>query len=779
MKFTGRRERSRFRKQGPKNEKKSDAVRLYEEEETRYKNRLAKEQWDEYLKRNSKAEQPVNLGARETAFHASDQQFVTEASGLLRDSPFDQDYRSDPVDKDPDTTSSFDEAKTSSAQPLSTIKWPLHQAVSGSAMDPWVQENAKRARFLSELSYNAVSSLVTDLTSQAIPQNYTRRRGIASLREEILLLAAQVEIERFFPPGNPGSWSSFNNLVKEKHPRVNKAKKRVIWNQRRVEFKKERKDATERGLSGVNNEKSVEERMRASRDIRIAEMEHRIVTLMQKWDQYLGEKKAEPKGTMSPSPEHDLLTSARTPSEIPLSHSQLSNEREKGLPEGVEPANDHGPIPGIWKMDLSRLYGVEDPPKRKAIPHEKWVIDDTITLDFGAVKASTMRIGLYRLYERLRKLYPAMDPLPPEIVFTWRKTVLRRWMNKVLAKWRAHELREKMGKNVVAKEVVMGMNDLSEVEKIKRLTGEAVEQKRDKVADEEDDLLHPGWGNTFDASPASPSTLKSNTVEANEESDWSRWEPSYSDTKPLPPSFTSSTRDPRKLSSLGTTRIHPTRRHYSNNAKPTHPPMPPAPPKTSTPTANTPAPAPTPSPPRFLSSSLPHLTSSGAAHMVSITSKSPTHRTAIATGTVFFSNDAPLPLIQSNSLKKGDVLSVARIAGIMAAKKCPDLIPLCHPISLSHVGIDVEVVSPTPGNGESNASVESNAFGAVKIIAKVQCTGSTGVEMEALTAVMGAALTVVDMCKAVDKGMRIQDVRVVKKEGGRSGTWVEEGWENA
>ena len=165
--------------------------------------------------------------------------------------------------------------------------------------------------------------------------------------------------------------------------------------------------------------------------------------------------------------------------------------------------------------------------------------------------------------------------------------------------------------------------------------------------------------------------------------------------------------------------------------------------------------------------------------MVSITSKSPTHRTAIATGTVFFSNDAPLPLIQSNSLKKGDVLSVARIAGIMAAKKCPDLIPLCHPISLSHVGIDVEVVSPTPGNGESNASVESNAFGAVKIIAKVQCTGSTGVEMEALTAVMGAALTVVDMCKAVDKGMRIQDVRVVKKEGGRSGTWVEEGWENA
>jgi molybdenum cofactor biosynthesis protein MoaC len=156
--------------------------------------------------------------------------------------------------------------------------------------------------------------------------------------------------------------------------------------------------------------------------------------------------------------------------------------------------------------------------------------------------------------------------------------------------------------------------------------------------------------------------------------------------------------------------------------------------------------------------------------MVSVSAKAHTTRTAIAIGTVSFSNHTPLSLIKSNSLKKGDVLSVSRIAGIMAAKKCPDLIPLCHPIALTHVGVELKTFSSTP--------TDSNdlGFGGVYIEAKVQCTGQTGVEMEALTSVMGTALSVVDMCKAVDKGMVVGGVRVVLKEGGRSGVWREEGW---
>ncbi|OAL04908.1 GTP cyclohydrolase subunit MoaC, partial [Phaeosphaeriaceae sp. SRC1lsM3a] len=164
-------------------------------------------------------------------------------------------------------------------------------------------------------------------------------------------------------------------------------------------------------------------------------------------------------------------------------------------------------------------------------------------------------------------------------------------------------------------------------------------------------------------------------------------------------------------------------------------------------------------------SHLPHLTSSGSAHMVSVSSKAHTVRTAIAVGFVHFSNPTPLSLMTSASLKKGDVLAVSRIAGIMAAKKCPDLIPLCHPIALTHVGVELRVLDAQAGEGMG--------FGGVSVEAKVQCTGPTGVEMEALTAVMGATLSVVDMCKAVDKFQRVQDVRVVLKEGGKSGVWKE------
>lgn len=204
----------------------------------------------------------------------------------------------------------------------------------------------------------------------------------------------------------------------------------------------------------------------------------------------------------------------------------------------------------------------------------------------------------------------------------------------------------------------------------------------------------------------------------------------------------------------------------------------------STPTTTAPA----PTEPPTSAPHLPHLTSTGSAHMVSISAKAHTTRTAIAVGTVYFSNPTPLSLITSNSLKKGDVLSVSRVAGIMAAKKCPDIVPLCHPIPLTHVGVELRTFSPSSTTGCTGAAdgtpsgmpdgADNMSHGGVQIECKVACTGATGVEMEALTAVMGTALSVVDMCKAVDKFQRIGDVRVVLKEGGKSGVWREESWKS-
>ncbi|KAG6008588.1 hypothetical protein E4U21_004228 [Claviceps maximensis] len=153
---------------------------------------------------------------------------------------------------------------------------------------------------------------------------------------------------------------------------------------------------------------------------------------------------------------------------------------------------------------------------------------------------------------------------------------------------------------------------------------------------------------------------------------------------------------------------------------------------------------------------LTHVSDSGSAHMVSISEKAVTSRTAIAACKVRFSSRTALLLIQENQMKKGDVLGVARIAGIMAAKRTSDLIPLCHPIAISRVVIDLKPASEGDG---------------IEIRATVDCDGKTGVEMEAMTAATTAALTVYDMCKAVDKGMVIDGVRVVLKDGGKSGRW--------
>lgn len=151
--------------------------------------------------------------------------------------------------------------------------------------------------------------------------------------------------------------------------------------------------------------------------------------------------------------------------------------------------------------------------------------------------------------------------------------------------------------------------------------------------------------------------------------------------------------------------------------------------------------------------------------MVSIAHKQPTTRTARAVCSVRFSDALALQLIRENGHKKGDVLGVARVAGIMAAKRTPDLIPLCHPIMLSHVSVELEPRGVGDGGDDGRHVLD--------VSATVTCDGKTGVEMEALTAASAAALTVYDMCKAVDKGMRIEGLRVVLKEGGKSGRWVE------
>lgn len=155
-----------------------------------------------------------------------------------------------------------------------------------------------------------------------------------------------------------------------------------------------------------------------------------------------------------------------------------------------------------------------------------------------------------------------------------------------------------------------------------------------------------------------------------------------------------------------------------------------------------------------MSDRLTHVDESGAARMVDVSAKDVTARTATASGRVLVS-PAVVALLRGDGVPKGDALGVARVAGIMAAKRTPDLVPLCHPLAISGVTVDLTV-----------------ADDAVDIAATVRTTDRTGVEMEALTAVSVAALTVVDMVKAVDKGAVITDVRVETKTGGTSGDWA-------
>ncbi|KAL9130575.1 MAG: hypothetical protein Q9217_001288 [Psora testacea] len=192
---------------------------------------------------------------------------------------------------------------------------------------------------------------------------------------------------------------------------------------------------------------------------------------------------------------------------------------------------------------------------------------------------------------------------------------------------------------------------------------------------------------------------------------------------------------------------------------------------------------------------LPHLTTTSEIHLVSVCQKPVTHRVALAIGHVAFSNHQPLRRIRENMLKKGDVLAVARLAGIQAIKKTGEIVVLAHggigveggmvkAEVVNCVGKDTHVRAGRPAAGEVERDVEQRKaeramqlelpigqHGGVRIAVQVETTAKTGVEMEALTGVMGAALTVVDMVKGVDKGVVIEEVKVVGKKGGRSGGW--------
>ncbi len=159
-------------------------------------------------------------------------------------------------------------------------------------------------------------------------------------------------------------------------------------------------------------------------------------------------------------------------------------------------------------------------------------------------------------------------------------------------------------------------------------------------------------------------------------------------------------------------------------------------------------------------STLTHFDDQGQAHMVDVAAKTATHRIGIAGGRIEM-QPATLSLIESGTAKKGDVLGIARIAGIMAAKKTSDLIPLCHPLALTRVAIEFEVIHAGP-----------ERTSAIYCTATVETVGPTGVEMEALTALQVALLTIYDMCKAVDRGMTLTDCKLLEKHGGKSGSFV-------
>ncbi|USP80144.1 Molybdenum cofactor biosynthesis protein [Curvularia clavata] len=424
------------------------------------------------------------------------------------------------------------------------------------------------------------------------------------------------------------------------------------------------------------------------------------------------------------------------------------------------------------KLDVSPPQTPSDSLHLRVPPSGFVPIDENLIVTFeGSVPE--LQSQVFTMAERLKSSYPRIDTLPYDIWTSQNKATLQTWLKILVKKWQTRfdsiEQTGQVERDIVDGRVQMvldrmvGDHDLSNeaAERMAMRWHQVFEQRGAMHGDAEgvldrDEFHAEGLGFLADEpEPELPvqqqqaETTSSAVILSSTHKRPTMYQDSQSGVLHEPVArkmYSTSSRSPPATSDL------------------------PSQQKTNTAAKESPEP------------SLPHLTSTGSAHMVSVSAKQHTIRTAIAVGSVHFTNSTPLSLIHSNSAKKGDVLGVSRIAGIMAAKKCPDLIPLCHPIPLTHVSVELK---PFSGATESSSSPkedglkeEKESYGGVKIEAKVQCTGPTGVEMEALTAVMGAALSVVDMCKAVDRFQVVKDVRVVFKEGGKSGVWREEGWKS-
>ncbi|EUC39181.1 hypothetical protein COCCADRAFT_282 [Bipolaris zeicola 26-R-13] len=380
-------------------------------------------------------------------------------------------------------------------------------------------------------------------------------------------------------------------------------------------------------------------------------------------------------------------------------------------------------------------------------------IDENLIVTFeGSVPE--LQSYVFEMAQRLKSSYPRIDTLPYNVWTSQNKATLQTWLKIMVKKWQTRF--DTIGQ--VEKDIMDGRIQavLDRMVRDHDLSNEAAERmavrwhqvfaNRGKMHGDAEGSMN------WDEFQAEGLGFLTNETESEVPS-----QQGQAEARTIPATLSSTNKRPSLHEDLGSQVSHEstTRKMYSTSSRST----PPAhdltlQPKEKEKDDEKESPAPY----------LPHLTPSGSAHMVSVSTKQHTIRTAIAIGSIHFTNPTPLSLIRSNTAKKGDVLGVSRIAGIMAAKKCPDLIPLCHPIPLTHVSVELAPFS--------------DGHGGVKIEAKVQCTGQTGVEMEALTAVMGAALSVVDMCKAVDRFQRVDGVRVVFKEGGKSGVWREEGWKS-
>jgi molybdenum cofactor biosynthesis enzyme len=500
----------------------------------------------------------------------------------------------------------------------------------------------------------------------------------------------------------------------------------------------------------------------------------------------VGKIKKEPRPSAKEVRQKDVPASTKVMRQAGLGAvSVLDLDRSERSSDGealADPIMDEGQV-AMAPVQKQETLGI--PSKRLGlnVPPSGFIpIDEDLVVSFHA-PVPQLQQQLFALRDRLKSSYPRIDTLPYDVWTSNNERTLQTWLKILVSRWQARfddvDYTGQLEKGVVDEKLkavldqMVKDHDLTNdvAERMAMRWHEVFEKRYALDGDAEgkldwEEMEAQGMG--FLADEAGSEPLQHRKPEAIRGESIGSTMPGFGSRR----MYSTSSRRTSLFSPSSESKACSIDKADEKD-KPHQPqPQPSQPPSSSKPQPANPQPH------------LPHLTSSGSAHMVSVSDKQHTTRTAIAVGTVYFTNPTPLQLIRSNSLKKGDVLGTSRIAGIMAAKKCPEIIPLCHPIALTHVGVELRAfghkhVDPSPKSLPSTPASQYSidpGYGGIQIEAKVQCTGPTGVEMEALTAVMGAALSVVDMCKAVDKFQRVQDVRVVLKEGGKSGVWREEGW---